>query len=644
MMIKNKIILIVLAFVLTGPLFSQSTVYVSVDGDDNNPGTIDAPFKTIQKSVNSVYDDGTVYIRGGIYREYIFVSKSNITIAAYDNETPVIKGSDIFTGWEAVGSYWRKFTDVQPQQVFVDGNNPLQQIGMPSDYIVNDATKRYMSQVGTDINDMAPGRFWWQNDTVYVWLDDSTDPNSHEIEVSQRRRVLNLLSCTDALVTGLTIEHSNCNTYAEQDAAVKLGTGSIMDSCTVQWCDFGGVSLNNDAQVINSVIIHNGATGLNASSCGNFLVKNTRLAYNNYRNFYSQWHTGGLKAATYAWGTIENCEVDNNNGPGLWFDYCHHSAYYDNEDGDNLYPIIIRNNYVHHNGTGNYDQEDINNNASILIEVSEQAYVYNNIIDNFEYRGIWVSSSWFSYFVNNVIANGKVGAYSYGIDGGASYVDWAWVKDNVIANNILYNNSSSYQIRMQPDDGGTKYFNNICQNNLIYRENGGTIRMIHGNTTYYSVQDWQDNTDFGDNSLSEDPLFSDTIFHLSANSPVIDAGYNVLLDTMLVDYENNPRIVNGIIDMGIYEVQSATGVRDQDSEALFSLSPNPTSGIININSNAPDKNTFVRVFDTSGRLVSFKILNKGVTNTVDISNKPKGLYLIVLSSNGVEETFKIRLK
>ncbi len=642
-MFKKPLVFLIISLLYTGALFSQSTVYVSVDGNDSNSGTIDAPFKTIQKGVSSVYSDGTVYIRGGIYREYIFVSKSNVTITAYDNETPVIKGSDIFTGWEAVGSYWRKFVDVQPQQVFVDGNNPLQQIGMPSEHIVNDATKRYMSQVGTDLNDMAPGRFWWQNDTVYIWLDDSTDPNSHEIEVSQRRRVLNLLSCTDALVKGLTIEHSNCNTYAEQDAAVKLGSRSVMDNCTVQWCDFGGISMNNNAQVINSVVIHNGATGLNASSCGNFLIKNTRMAYNNYRNFYSQWHTGGFKGATYAWGTIENCEVDNNNGPGLWFDYCHYSAYYDDEDGDNLYPIIIRNNYIHHNGTGNYDQQDINNNASILIEVSEQAYVYNNIIDNFEYRGIWVSSSWLSYFVNNVVANGKVGAYSYGIDGGASYVDWAWVKHNVIANNILYNNSSSYQIRMQPDDGGTKYFDNICQNNLIYKESG-TIRMIHGRATYYSVQDWKDNTDFGDNSLSEDPLFSDTIFHLSANSPVIDAGYNVLLDTMLVDYDNNPRIVNGIIDMGVYEVQSATGVRDQNSETLFSLSPNPTSGIININSNVPDKNTFVRVFDTSGRLVSFKILSDGVTNTVDISNKPRGLYLIVLSSNGVEETYKIRLK
>ncbi len=642
-MIKQKILLFFLTFILVSSAFAQSTVYVSVNGDDNNVGTFELPFKTVAKAVKSISDGDIIYIRGGIYREYVEVHRKNVKIYAYEDETPVIKGSDIMTGWSAVGSYWKKYVDVQPQQVFVDGNNPLQQIGMPSDKIVNDGTKRYMSQVGTDINDMAAGRFWWQNDTLYIWLEDSSDPNSHVIEVSQRRRVINLLNSTGTYVKGITIEHSNVNTYAEQDAAVKLGVDCIMDSCTVQWCDFGGVSMNDDAQVVNSVIIHNGATGINASSCGNFRIKNTRMAYNNSRNFYSQWHAGGFKGATYAYGTIEYCEIDHNNGAGVWFDYCHYSAYYDDEDGENLYPIIIRNNYFHDNGTGNYDQNDINNNASILIEVSEQAYVYNNIINNFQYRGIWVSSAWFSYFVNNVIANGESGAYSYALDGAASYVDWAWVKHNVIANNILYNNKTSYQIRMRPDDGGTKYFDNVCQNNLVYKESG-TIRMICGKDQYYNIKDWQDNTEFGDNSLSEDPMFEDAMFHLSSNSPCIDAGYNTLEDTMTVDFEDKTRIVNGVIDMGVYEVQTATAIKNQNREAAFSVYPNPTNGIIRINCSQKSNNTFVKIFDVSGKLVGIEMLNGGINNSIDISDHPSGLYFIVVSSNDVKETFKIRLK
>ncbi|NPA35424.1 MAG: T9SS type A sorting domain-containing protein [Chlorobi bacterium] len=635
-------LLIIFVFFNAGLIFSQSEVYVSPTGDDDNPGTIDQPFKTIQQGVKSVESDGTVYVRGGIYREEVTVYTNGITIEAYSNESPVIKGSVVATGWEPRGDFWKKFVDIQPQQVFVDGNNPLQQIGMPSEYIVNDDTKRYMSQVGTDINDMAPGRFWWESDTLYIWLDDSSDPNTHEIEVSQNRRVLNLLSSSGSVVKGITIEHSNCNTFAEQDAAVKLGVNCVMDSCTVQWCDFGGISMNDGAQVLNCEVLHNGATGLNASSCGNFLIKNTRIAYSNYRNFYSQWHAGAFKGATYAWGTIENCEIDHNNGAGLWFDYCHYSAYYDDYDTENLYPIIIRYNYFHDNGTGNYDSDDINNNASILIEVSEQAYVYNNIIDRFQYRGIWASSAWNSYFVNNVIANGETGSYSYGIDGGASYVDWAWEKNNVIANNILYNNNSSYQIRMQPDDGGTKYFNNICQNNLVYKESG-TIRMVCGGDIYYSVSDWQDNTEFGNNSLSVDPLFADTMFHLSSSSPCIDAGLNVITDTMTVDYENNPRIVGGTIDMGVYEVQTVTAIRDNEKESEFSLYPNPTTGIINVKSELNEKYIFVKIYDAKGRLVLIDMLKDGVSSSIDLSNRPKGIYFISIDSGGVDETYKVVL-
>jgi len=636
-------LLLFFTFFSVSLIFSQSEVYVSPSGSDDNPGTVDQPFKTVQKAVKSVESGGTVYVRDGIYREEVTVLKKNILITAYKNEKPVIKGSVVVTGWEPRGEFWKKYIEVQPQQVFVDGNNPLQQIGMPSKYIVNDGTKRYMSQVGTDIKDMAAGRFWWENDTLYVWLEDGTDPNGHEIEVSRNRRVLNLLSSTGSLVKGLTIEHSNSNTFAEQDAAVKLGVNCIMDSCTVQWCDFGGVSMNKGTQVLNSTVIYNGATGLNASSCSNFLVKNTRIAYNNYRNFYSQWHAGGFKGATYAWGTIEYCEIDHNNGAGVWFDYCHYSAYYDDEDGENLYPIIIRNNYFHHNGTGNYDPDDINNNASILIEVSEQAYVYNNIIDKFEYRGIWVSSGWFSYFVNNVVANGKSGAYSYGIDGGASYVDRAWVKHNVIANNILYNNSTSYQIRMQPDDGGTKFFDNICQNNLIYKKSG-TIRMVCGRDIYYSVKDWQDKTEFGDNSLSVDPKFEDAIFHLSSVSPCVNAGLNVLTDTMTVDFDDNPRIVGGTIDMGVYEVQNATSIKGYKKDAEFSVYPNPTAGVIHIKSGLNDKNIFVKVFDAEGRLVAIEMLNGGLSSSVDLSRHPKGLYFISVDSGGVEEIFKVILQ
>lgn len=52
------------------PCLAQQTFYVSTDGNDDNPGTIDAPFATLGKAhqmVKSLRGD-TVYIRGGVYK------------------------------------------------------------------------------------------------------------------------------------------------------------------------------------------------------------------------------------------------------------------------------------------------------------------------------------------------------------------------------------------------------------------------------------------------------------------------------------------------------------------------------------------------------------------------------------------------
>ncbi len=539
--------------------------FVSNDGNDNNSGDISSPLKNIQTAINKMANGDIVYLHGGVYRETVTVNKSNLKILAYPGETPIIKGSDLMSGWIAEGNYWKLPTKlINVQQVFVDGNNPIQQIGYPRESFVTDdpTRKRYEMPVGTGIGDMAPGRFWWDGDKgnndatgyLYIWLEDSSDPNSHIIEVSQRRRVLWFLDGREIYVKGVQIEHSNANTFSEQSPAVQLGDYCVLDGCIVQWCDFSGVSmgyLRQGAKVINSQLLHNGALGANASGSSEFVISNTRMAYNNYRNFYSQWHAGGFKGATDAYGTIENCEIDNNNGAGVWYDNCYKSERDDDEDGDNLYPIIVRNNYFHNNGTGTYDTKTINNNASILIEVSEQAYVYNNIIDTFEYRGIWVSSAWFSYFTNNVLTNGKSKS-SYVIDGGASYVDWAWVKHNVIANNILYNNNTTYDIRMMPDDGGKKYFDNICQNNLIYNTER-SVQMRYGGSTKRSIEEWKNSTPFGDYSISTDPLFADTQYHLSNNSPCVNTGYNFEDDIIAEDYLGNPRKLGPFTDMGVYE-------------------------------------------------------------------------------------------
>lgn len=121
--IIGVIVLLFLVSVFSTGLLSIHTVnaaepviyYVSPNGSDSNPGTIDAPFKTITKArdivrtINSnMTGDIYVYLRGGTYNITDTItfgpqdSGTNgyrIYYKAYPGETPVLNGATKVTGW-----------------------------------------------------------------------------------------------------------------------------------------------------------------------------------------------------------------------------------------------------------------------------------------------------------------------------------------------------------------------------------------------------------------------------------------------------------------------------------------------------------------------------------------------------------------
>ena len=69
--------------------------YVSIsDGDDANPGTIHAPFKTIQKCAETAARGDRCNIRQGVYRELITPGNDQITFTGYNDEEVTISGTE----------------------------------------------------------------------------------------------------------------------------------------------------------------------------------------------------------------------------------------------------------------------------------------------------------------------------------------------------------------------------------------------------------------------------------------------------------------------------------------------------------------------------------------------------------------------
>jgi len=261
---------------------------------------------------------------------------------------------------------------------------------------------------------------------------------------------------------------------------------------------------------------------------------------------------------------------------------------------DNSSPTIA-NNIILNNYAANFGAVYCNNNSSPLI-------IGNTILDNSSSSGgggICCRGDSSPIIVNNTISGNRAG-YGAGI--------CVWSSSPTIKGNIISNNSVS---REAGHSGGGIALLSFCpaviQNNVItgnIADYGGGIaahnssgpkitnNTITGNTanlgggisgeesslTVLNSILWNDSPDeiyFDDSStiditysdiqggwlgagnINANPLFVDTAnadYHLQAGSPCIDAGENSTIPrSMVVDLDGNPRIINGIVDMGAYE-------------------------------------------------------------------------------------------
>ncbi len=100
-------------------------VYVDANkGDDNNPGTLLEPFKTIQKAADIMAVGDVCYIRCGVYREKVQVNTSGLTFSNYNNEYVLITGLDVISGanfTDHEGGILKTAVDSKVTQVFIAG-------------------------------------------------------------------------------------------------------------------------------------------------------------------------------------------------------------------------------------------------------------------------------------------------------------------------------------------------------------------------------------------------------------------------------------------------------------------------------------------------------------------------------------------
>ena len=149
-MVKKVLLTYILIFSFSHVL-AQTTYYVapaSSGGDNNNAGTLAAPFETLQYAVNQLTAGDILYIREGVYRETITIDEDGtsgnlITIQNYNNEVVTIDGTVDVTGtWSSYGSvsgaYQLSSYSTDITQLFVD-DEPMVNARWPNAQFYDDS-------------------------------------------------------------------------------------------------------------------------------------------------------------------------------------------------------------------------------------------------------------------------------------------------------------------------------------------------------------------------------------------------------------------------------------------------------------------------------------------------------------------------
>jgi len=103
--------------------------FVSPAGNDQAKGSINQPFKTIQRAVNIMKPGDTCFIREGVYRETIRIQTSGtaakpVVITAFKNEKVVITGTDVLVNWqEYAPNIYYSVTKIPILQLSVNGKH-----------------------------------------------------------------------------------------------------------------------------------------------------------------------------------------------------------------------------------------------------------------------------------------------------------------------------------------------------------------------------------------------------------------------------------------------------------------------------------------------------------------------------------------
>jgi hypothetical protein len=501
---RMKVSTLVMLLACVSGAFGQpnSSFYVATTGNDSNPGTQAAPWRTIQHAADTARAGSTVNVRGGIYEELVSINASGnatdgfITLRSYPGETAILE-AEHFTPNDRSGV----LTIHNQSYVRIEGLE-----------IRNYRTAEHrLAPLG--INVIGAGS--------HIEL---LKNNVHHIE----------------------------QTFEGRDAPGQGGNG------------FGIAVYGTDAKtpitdlIIDGNEVHHLKTGSSESLVVNGNVTNFRITHNVVHDnnnigidVIGFERTASDPAVDQARdGIVSGNLVYNITSRG-------NPAYRNDESSDGIYVdggtrILIEQNVIH----------DVDFGIELASEHKDRATSYVMARNNLVYHGHTAGVSIGGYAPERgrtdhctVINNTLYDNDTSGTGSGEFQMQWN-MANNIFANNIVYAGSRCLMTLIKSEVKSDQPPVNI-DHNLYYCAAGAKASTWKGSAaTVTGFEKYVESTGNDRHSRFLDPHFVDAAtkdFHLRSDSPAIAAGTTDGVPVGELDLEGSPRVKSGNMDIGCYQ-------------------------------------------------------------------------------------------
>jgi len=502
MSMKFSTIYVVLACISAAFCQTNPSFYVATTGNDSNPGSQSAPWRTIQHAADTARAGSTVSVRGGVYQELVRVNASGnasagfITFRSYPGETAILE-AEHFT--------------------------PSGRIG-----VLTIENKSYVRIEGFEIRNFRTA----EHRLVPLGI-NVTGAGSH-IELLKNN-----------------VHHIE-NNFEGRDAPGSGGNG------------FGIAVYGTDPKapitdlVIDGNEVHHLKTGSSESLVVNGNVTNFRIT----RNVVHDNNNIGIDVIGFE-RTASDPAVDQARdglvSGNLVYNITSRGnpAYRNDESSDGIYVdggtrILIEQNVIHNVDFG----------IELASEHKDRATSYiiarNNLIYRCHTAGVSIGGyaperghTVHSTVVNNTLYGNDTSATG----SGEFQMQWN-MEDNIFENNIVYAGPRCLMTlnRSQVDKNRPPA---IIDHNLYYCVSGAQASSWTGaSSSVTGFEKYVEATGNDRHSHFSDPRFVDPAnndFHLQSDSPALAAGTTENIPAGELDLEGSPRTKSGNIDIGSYQ-------------------------------------------------------------------------------------------